>query len=302
MYTVFTNTTKSALKLPMYSNLINYSLLSEYYCPVPFRSFSIKYVSGGHERYTINQTRFKVDSGEYILANNFSNGSVEIESKVPVTGLCIDLAPGLMNDVVHTLIHPDTVQPDWSGGTFFDSADFYESKFRSSDTHLGAVLAGLDRLLSKNPYQDHQFDTAFYFHIAEQIVKDYQPIVKQLQRVTAVKSQTRKDLLRKVKAGYDYLGNNFTGNIDIPDVALQCGLSAYYFFRLFKSVYGQSPMQYVIDKRLYFSRDLLQKHHCSVTETARLCGFGDIFSFSKAYRKKFGVPPGKTAISRKQAD
>lgn len=277
----------------MYSNLINYSLLSEYYCPVPFRSFSIKYVSGGHERYTINQTKFKVDSGEYILANNFSNGSVEIESKVPVTGLCIDLAPGLMKDVWHTLVSPGTTHPDQSAATFFDSDAFYECKFQATGTALGKTLLQLDALLSKNPYDHHQFDTDFYFRIAEQIINDYRPVVKQLQLIPATKSITRKDLFRKVQAGHDYLRKNFTAVIDIPEVAMNCGLSEYYFFRLFKTVYGVSPMQYVIHLRLEFARHLLTEHRCSVTEAASRSGFSDIFSFSKTFRKKYGISPGK---------
>jgi AraC family transcriptional regulator len=293
MYTVFTNTTKSSLKLPPRSNLINYSLLSEYYCKIPFRSFSIKYVSGGYERYTINDTKFKVASGEYILANNFSNGAVEIESKVPVTGLCIDLAPELLTDVVHTLLHPDVPLGDLSMNTFFDSDDFFESKFKSEDTHLGKILLKLDLMLSKNPYENHQFDSAFYFHIAEQIVKDYTPIVQQLQRVEAVKSQTRKDLFRKVSAGYDFLNKNFAGAIDVPVVAAACGLSEYYFYRLFKSVYGQSPMQFVIRKRLSYAHGLMKQHRLSVTEAATACGFADIHSFSKAFRKQYGSSPTK---------
>ena len=293
MYTVFTNTIKPAAKLPMHTNLINYSLLSEYYCPVPFRSFSIKYVSGGHERYTINQTKFKVDSGEYILANNFSNGSVEIESKVPVTGLCIDLAPGLMKDVWHTLLSPDTTHPDLTEATFFDSEAFYECKFQAGSTALGNTLLQLDQLLSKNPYDSHQFDTSFYFRIAEQIISDYRPVVKQLQLIPATKSITRKDLYRKVQAGHDYLQKNFTTVIDIPDVASNCGLSEYYFFRLFKTVYGVSPMQFVIHLRLEFARHLLTEHHCSVTEAASRSGFSDIFSFSKTFRKRYGIAPGK---------
>lgn len=291
MYTVFTNNTKPAVKLPMYSNLINYSLLSEYYCPVPFRSFSIKYVSGGYERYVINQTKFKVESGEYILANNFSNGSVEIESKTPVTGICIDIAPGLMQDVMQTILHPDTTAPDFDNLNYFDSVDFFENKFHSSDTHLGKKLLNLDRLLSANPYETHLFDASFYYTIAEMIILDYQPVVKQLQHIPAVKSRTRKELFRKLRSGYDYLDKNFQREIDIPVVAARCGLSAYYFFRLFRAVYGQSPMQFVISKRLNYARNLLLQEHCSVTETAALSGFSDIFSFSKAFRKQFGCSP-----------
>ena len=293
MYSVFTNTTKSSIKLPPRSNLINYSLLSEYYCKIPFRSFSIKYVSGGYERYTINDTRFKVASGEYILANNFSNGAVEIESKVPVTGLCIDLSPELLNDVVHTLLNPNAPMVDVTMNTFFDSDDFFERKFKSEDTNLGKILSKLDLMLSENPYENHQFDTAFYFNIAEQIVKDYVPIVQQLQRVEAVKSQTRKDLYRKVSAGHDFLNKNFAGPIDVPVVAAACGLSEYYFYRLFKSVYGQSPMQFVIRKRLSYPYGLMKQHQLSVTEAATACGFSDIHSFSKAFRKQYGSAPTK---------
>jgi AraC-like DNA-binding protein len=234
-----------------------------------------------------------VASGEYILANNFSNGAVEIESKVPVTGLCIDLAPELLTDVVRTLLYPGLPVGDPDMKTFFDSDDFFESKFKSEDTHLGKVLSRLDLMLSENPYDDHQFDSAFYFHIAEQIVKDYVPIVQQLQRVEAVKSQTRKDLYRKVSAGHDFLNKNFASPIDVPVVAAACGLSEYYFYRLFKSVYGQSPMQFVIRKRLSYAYGLMKQHHLSVTEAATACGFADIHSFSKAFRKQYGSSPTK---------
>lgn len=291
MYSVFTNTTKSVIQLPPRSNLINYSLLSEYYCKIPFRSFSIKYVSGGYERYTINSTKFKVDSGEYILANNFSNGSVEIDSRVPVTGLCIDLSPDLLNDVMCSILYPQTANPDLSAKSFFDSDEFYENKFKSNNTYLGDVLSKLDLLLSKNPYDNHQFDSSFYFHIAEQLVKDYTPIVKQLRSIPSVKTQTRKDLYRKLLAGHDFLNSNFLNEIHISQVAANCGLSEYYFYRLFKTVYGVSPMQFVIQKRLHYSKLLLLKNKCSIAEVALLSGFSDIHSFSKGFKKEYLVAP-----------
>lgn len=220
---------------------------------------------------------------------------MEIESKVPVTGVCIDLAPGLMSDVWQTLLMPEALTPDLSAATFFDSGEFFESKFSAANTALGSTLVQLDQLLSLNPYEQHHFDSAFYFRIAEQIIADYNPLVKQLQRIPAVKSQTRKDLFRKLQAGHDYLLRHFSKVIDIPMVAAACGLSEYYFFRLFRTVYGQSPMQFVIQLRLEYAVTLLKQHHCTVTEAAVRSGFSDIYSFSKAFRKKFGISPGKIA-------
>lgn len=44
---VFTENTVSKMSLPKNSNLINYSVLNEFYSPAPFRSFSIEYVVDG---------------------------------------------------------------------------------------------------------------------------------------------------------------------------------------------------------------------------------------------------------------
>jgi AraC-like DNA-binding protein len=60
---------------------------------------------------------------------------------------------------------------------------------------------------------------------------------------------------------------------------------------LFKKVVGVSPHQYILSKRLELGKELLEKKQMPVSAAALESGFADVFSFSKAFRKHFGVSP-----------
>ena len=78
---------------------------------------------------------------------------------------------------------------------------------------------------------------------------------------------------------------------EIKEIADHCGMSEYHFFRLFKAVIGISPHQYLIRKRIENAHALLSDKSHSVSDVAFLCGFADVFSFSKAFKKHTGTPP-----------
>ena len=98
------------------SYLINFSTLSELYCVAPFRSFSVKYVCRGTEKYHVNGNKYTVEDGQYLLANHFSEGFVEIDNTV--RGICIDVAPDVLSEVVASYRRPDTFIADPGLDTF----------------------------------------------------------------------------------------------------------------------------------------------------------------------------------------
>jgi AraC family transcriptional regulator len=68
------------------------------------------------------------------------------------------------------------------------------------------------------------------------------------------------------------------------------GLSEFHFIRLFKQSFSISPYQYIIQCRLAHAQTLLA-NHVSIANTAFDTGFADVFSFSKAFKKAFGMSP-----------
>ncbi len=291
----FTENTVDHLVLPGNSCLLNYSVLNEYYSPAPFRSFSIKYVVDGTELYSVNGTKYVVKNREYILANSHSEGYVEVGSRKAVAGICIDVAPDILSEVVASYTEPGTPVPDIDLDRFFNSGDFMENKYTATRTHLGACLLEVEHALKEDPSRDFQMNREFYLVLAEKIVRDHIPVFRKLQSVRAVKPATRKDLLRKVEKAREYIDLFYQKELSIARIALEAGLSEYHFFRLFRSVYALSPHQYIVRKRLAFAKELIRQEDVAISVAAVMSGFSDIHAFSKAFRKFFGHAPSAMA-------
>lgn len=293
MYNVFNSEALNSKPLPVGSCLVNFSMFRELDSPIHFRSFSIKYVASGNETYFINGTKYEVKQGEYVLANQFAEGKVEIESKNAVKGICIDVAPHILSEVTASYLRPDTPDSDLSLDVFFNSKDFFDNKYQASQTHVGQFLFPLDHIITSNPFEDHHFQKEFYYNLAEGIIKDQWPILNQLKSIHSIKYETKKDLLRRVHLGKVFIENHYQMPINIENVVKEVHMSEFHFFRTFKMVYGISPYQYLINQRLSCAKSMLEKKSMPISEIAILCGFSDIYHFSKAFKKMYGMAPSK---------
>ncbi|MBL0047832.1 MAG: helix-turn-helix transcriptional regulator [Bacteroidetes bacterium] len=289
MVNVFSVKSNTDWILPKKSCLINFSLLQEIKCAAPFRSFSIKYVSNGIEKYNVNGNIYNIKSGEYLLANHFSEGIVEIDKAVK--GICIDVAPDLLSETVASFMRPDTPVADILLDTFFNTPDFLENKYSVKNTNVGKFLQNLDAATSSNMQESISFNREFYYKLAECVIADQLPIYQQLQMVSGVKASTRKELFRRISTGKDFIDNYFKLPIETSAIAKECGMSEYHFYRVFKAVFGISPHQYIIQKKLFYAKKRVQHSEQSLTEIAVEAGFSDVFALSKSFKQLFGFPP-----------
>jgi AraC family transcriptional regulator len=70
-------------------------------------------------------------------------------------------------------------------------------------------------------------------------------------------------------------------------------MSEKYFIRYFKQALGVTPGQYMIQLRMNRARDLVYTQRYSMQQVASLLGYPDAYSFSKAFKKHYKVPPSK---------
>ncbi len=85
----------------------------------------------------------------------------------------------------------------------------------------------------------------------------------------------------------DYTGEGMS----VAALAALCGITPEYFRAIFRGVYHTSPLKYINDLRLSRAAELIASGEYSVTEAARLSGFCDPAHFSRAFKKRFGIPP-----------
>jgi AraC-like DNA-binding protein len=81
--------------------------------------------------------------------------------------------------------------------------------------------------------------------------------------------------------------------LDLEAAAAQAGISPFHFLRLFASVLGVTPHQYLVRSRLRHAARLLAGDGRSITDIAYDVGFGDLSNFVRTFHRAAGIPPRK---------
>lgn len=81
---------------------------------------------------------------------------------------------------------------------------------------------------------------------------------------------------------------------NIKEVYDSIPMSKMYFSSLFKRITGFTPLQYLVEKRMENAKNLLMQSdnaQHTVGEIADLCGYDDIYYFSRVFKKTVGLSP-----------
>ena len=94
-----------------------------------------------------------------------------------------------------------------------------------------------------------------------------------------------------VKNVISYIQLKYYEPIKTEDIAFSLGLNRSYLTRLFKEATGYSLQEYLLTYRMKIAVKLLEKGNMSVADIALNVGYGDTFTFSKAFKRHFGQSP-----------
>ena len=98
-----------------------------------------------------------------------------------------------------------------------------------------------------------------------------------------------------------YIGENFRDQeLSLEKMAEEFEMSYYHLSRLFNDCMQMSFTAYIAGLRLEYASELLQTTGLSVEEVARQAGFLQSGSFIRAFKKYYGVTPGKYREERKK--
>lgn len=80
-------------------------------------------------------------------------------------------------------------------------------------------------------------------------------------------------------------------------LAARIGYSVQHFTRLFHSLTGESPADYILKRRLTEAARRIVLGALPMSRIAELGGWSDYATFSRAFRRHFGVPPSQAKQS-----
>lgn len=78
---------------------------------------------------------------------------------------------------------------------------------------------------------------------------------------------------------------------NVSSLAAMMGLSRSSLFSKVKALTGLSPQEILSDSRLSRARTLLLTHEFNISEVAYKVGFSTLNGLSRAFKKKYGMPP-----------
>jgi len=87
-----------------------------------------------------------------------------------------------------------------------------------------------------------------------------------------------------------FIDSYYADNLDLDNISDQAHFSKFHFIRLFKSIYGKTPNNYLIKIRMDNAKILLAKGH-SVLETSIMVGVDSPTSFAGMFKKVVGQTP-----------
>ncbi len=108
---------------------------------------------------------------------------------------------------------------------------------------------------------------------------------------------TAKD--KVVQHAIHFVEKNIDSKLTMSLVAKSCKTSASTLNRRFQDELGLSFIRYLRKRRLTYARQLLSSGLYNVSQAAWACGYEDLSSFSKAFKREFGSSPSANLQSEK---
>ncbi|MFJ3876929.1 helix-turn-helix domain-containing protein [Streptomyces sp. NPDC090077] len=96
---------------------------------------------------------------------------------------------------------------------------------------------------------------------------------------------------RRLAQVVDFIHANLSGRVTLADLATVAGVSESHFTRVFKASTGQSPHQYVMQRRLDHARRELLRTSRPIAEIATEAGFADQSHLTRTMRRHEGATP-----------
>ena len=90
---------------------------------------------------------------------------------------------------------------------------------------------------------------------------------------------------------YQFIDDNIGSDLSLAALSSVSGYSPYHFHRIFHSMTGKTPREYVLERRLASAARRLLYDEASITRIALEAGFSSSGSFVRSFKKSMGCPP-----------
>lgn len=162
-----------------------------------------------------------------------------------------------------------------------------EPSFRTYDfsTHKSIILPILQLMLEEVKQKKDSYDLVCQHYLSILLLKILR-ITEEQVTITAT-----NDLPSECSLIKDYIDQHSQDTISLNQLAEISHLNKFYMSHIFSKAYGISPINYLLERRILHSKELLKTTDFSVTQIAHTTGFSSSNYFSQSFKKYTGMTP-----------
>ena len=284
---------KISFNPPVFEKEVNYMMRFS----APLKSYNYKdnnlvviYFKKGHGSIEWYNKRQLINDDTFIVTNpsdgwlylNEKEGSIDVLSMVITEYLKKEFY------AYHTV--NQSVFLDNPLYTSNDDRPFIESAFAASHYPSGRLLKNI---YAGSLEKEFEFSDAQELTIAalNALHKDQKRAYRFADCINVKKQSTKLETLKRLLIAREYIHDNLDTKVSLEELSKISCLSKFHLFNSFKTVFGKTPHQYSNTVKLLKAKELLSTDNFLVGTVSTMIGFNDVHSFSKLFKKKFGVPP-----------
>lgn len=91
----------------------------------------------------------------------------------------------------------------------------------------------------------------------------------------------------------EFMEKNFLCDMNVVQFAHFSGRSLSGFKREFFEIFGRTPHQWIVDKRLGYAKELIERKDCPISDVYLKAGFKNPTHFATCFKKRFGMTPSE---------
>lgn len=251
-------------------------------------ALSVKLVAGGSARFTTTDTQYLLHPGRLLLLNAMRRYQVTIEARHPVEAISVFFRPGFAEEVAAAYKVPTEMQlvdPQYRRSS---RISFYEQVFTSP---RAADLIRRMRTYAACGQPESLWLDECMTELMIEMLSLHEQNLGQMETVPVVRQNAKDELFRRLLYARDYMAAMYSQDTQLADVARVACLSPSYFLRAYKAVFGETPHQFLIARRLEVACDQLRDASLTVGEICRNVGFTSLGSFSWMFKQRVGMSP-----------
>ena len=244
--------------------------------------YEIIYVLKGPVSFSLNEKIQRVESGQALFVNkNVIHSSVSTSSTHQVHYVCVTFGEQFLFSNTLDILYKEYFFPLHTGHkqipAYIPGANEWQKKMLHVIKSL--CISGLKQ--ARGCELEWRILLLQFFHIAY------------TYDVFTDKTPENEDNIVAIQAALLTIQNHYTDTLQISDLAKAAGFSLEHFCRVFKSITGKTPNEYILSCRMEHAEYLLSHTSYNISEVALACGFNDINYFSKYFKKFHLVTPSQ---------